>query len=326
MKVLITGGTGLIGLKIAERLLADGSSVTLFDRVPTSERITALSATCGGRLQVITGDVLDVIALAHAVRTARSDAIIHLAYSLGAESNADAPAATQVNITGTVNVLEVARLLEVPRVVMASSIAVYGNDESYPPDQLPVSEHVPLYTAAPLPIYGAGKIYLEKLAKHYRDQFGLIVVGLRPSIVYGWGRRTGATSFMSTLVEEPARGHAAAVGFGDALVSLVYVDDVAAQFIALLQAEPGRFTDTFFFNTGGDTCRVHQVADAIRRRLSEARIEVSSDGERDVHGLVASVSDAALVRTLGYERRFTPLDRALDHYIGIVQEAEGQQS
>ena len=319
MHTLITGGTGLIGTSMTAKLLAAGDTVTLFDRDPPTERIERLRDAYPDRLDTVTGDILDVELLASCVDTGDVDAIVHLAYALGAESNADAPLATRVNVDGTVNVLELARRCGVRRVVMASSIAVYGDDAAYPPDQLPLTEGVPLHTAAPLPVYAAGKIYLEKLAQHYRDQHGLLVVGMRPSIIYGWGRRSGATSWLSALIERPARGEPCHLDSGDALVSLVYVDDVAEQFIALLRANAAVFTDTFFFNTGGDTCRVGEAAEVVRRLLPDARIEVTGDGERNVHGLAASVSDEAMRRVVGHERRFTPLEVAFSDYIETVR-------
>jgi nucleoside-diphosphate-sugar epimerase len=323
MNVLITGGSGIIGTTMAEKLLAAGDSVTLLDRAPATERLAPLVERHGDRLQVAVGDVLSFGNLGDAVRQGRADVIVHLAYSLGAESNANPQAATEVNMTGTVNVLEIARLLEVPRVVMASSIAVYGNDDAYAPDQLPLTEHMPLHIAPQLPIYGGGKVYLEKLGQHYRNAYGLLVVGMRPSIVYGWGRRTGATGWMSSIVEEPVRGRATSVGFGEARVSVVYVEDVAEQFIALVRAAPDVFTDTWFFNTGGDTCRVRDVVETVRELVPGAQIELTSGGERDLYGLAASVSDESMERIVGYKRQFTPLPEALRAYIETVRTREG---
>lgn len=323
MSVLITGGTGIIGMTMAEKLLAAGETVTLFDRAPATERLAPLAERYGDRLQLAVGDVLSFGNLGDAVRQGGAEVIVHLAYSLGAESNANPQAATEVNITGTVNVLEVARLLEIPRVVMASSIAVYGNDDAYAPDQLPLHEHVPMHVAPQLPIYGGGKVYLEKLGQHYREAYGMLVIGMRPSIVYGWGRRTGATGWMSSIVEEPVRGRATSVGFGAARVSVVYVEDVAEQFIALVRAAPDVFTDTWFFNTGGDTCRVRDVAETVQELVPGARIEVTSAGERDLYGLAASVSDESMERVVGYKRQFTPLREGVRAYVETVRAREG---
>jgi UDP-glucose 4-epimerase len=321
MNVLITGGTGLIGSRVAERLLADGGTAVLLDRFPDAARVDDLQDRYGSRVRVVQGDVLSFANLGDAMREASVDAVVHLAYMLGSESNAQPQTATEVNVTGTVNVLETARLLGVERVVMASSIAVYGGDDEYRPEELPLTEHVAKHVARDLPVYGGGKLYLEKLAQHYRSAYGMLVVGMRPAVVYGWGRRTGATGWMSALVEGPALGSPATVGFGDARVSLVYVDDVAEQFVALLRAERKAFTDTWFFNTGGDTASVREVADLVRELVPDAQIEVTSDGERDLYGLAASLSDEAITQLSGDRRRFSPLRAGLEEYLAVTRRA-----
>lgn len=319
MNVLITGGTGLIGSRMAERLVEEGNDVVLLDRVPDQQRVADLRTRHPDRVRVVQGDVLSFANLGDAMRQGPVDAVVHLAYMLGSESSAQPQAATEVNITGTVNVLETARLLGVQRVVMASSIAVYGGDDDYRPEDLPLTEHAPLHVARDLPVYGGGKLYLEKLAQHYRDAHGMLVVGMRPAVVYGWGRRTGATSWMSALVEGPALGRPASVGSGDARISLVYVDDVAEQFLALLKTPQEAFTDTFFFNTGGDTTTVREVADLVRELVPDADISVTSDGERDLYGLAASLSDAAIEHLSGYRRRFAPLRAGISEYLDVTR-------
>lgn len=319
MNVLITGGTGLIGSRMAERLLDEGNQVVLLDRVPDQTRVADLQALHGDRVRVVQGDVLSFANLGDAMRAGPVDAVVHLAYMLGAESNAQPQAATEVNVVGTLNVLETARLLGIERVVMASSIAVYGSDADYPPEELPLREHAPLHVARELPVYGGGKLYLEKLAQHYRDAYGMLVVGMRPAVVYGWGRRTGATSWMSALVERPALGQPASVGFGTARVSLVYVDDVAEQFIALVKAPRTAFTDTWFFNTGGDTATVQEVADLVRELVPGAEIEVTADGETDLYGLAACLSDSAIEQLSGSARRYSPLRLGLQQYLDVTR-------
>lgn len=319
MTTLITGGTGLIGVALAERLLARGERVVLFDAAPAAWRVRELVAAGGPRLGVVRGDVTSLVDLLDAARAHDVRAIVHLAYVLGAESNAMPELATRVNMLGTANVLEAARFSGARRVLLASSIAVYGADETYPPDRLPVREDAPLHVAAGLPIYGGGKVYLEHLGAHYAARYGLEVAGLRPSIVYGWGRQRGASAFSGELVDRAALGEPVTVGFGDARVSLVYVEDVAAQFLALLDADAGRLERRRFFNTGGDTCTVRELADTVRRLLPGAHVEVQSAGERDVAGLVASVSDRALVETIGVRRQYTPLEAGVRHHIEVAR-------
>lgn len=316
---LITGGVGIIGSTMANKLLADGERVVLLDIARATEQVESLQQEHGDALVVRRGDVLDFGDLGAALREHEADAIVHLAYVLGAESNANPQTASRVNIEGTVNVLELARLLDVPRVLMASSIAVYGDDSMYGSEQLPLREDVPLHVAPQLPVYGAGKLYLEKLSGHYADKYGLNLAGMRPSIVYGWGRRSGATGWLSQLVERPAVGQPAEVGFGDAKVSVVHVDDVASQFIALLRADDATFEQRRFFNTGGATCTVRDIADTVGRLVPDADITVTSEGEPDLYGLAASVSDRSMEELVGYTRRFTSLEDGIRDYLNTAR-------
>jgi UDP-glucose 4-epimerase len=313
MATLITGGGGLIGTKVAGRLLDGGEEVVLLDVQLAPERVGALQERHGDRVTALRGDVVALGTLADAVREHGVDRIVHLAYLLGAESNQSPGQAALTNVVGTTNVLEAARLFGVRRVVLASSIAVYGSDERYRPDELPLREDAAPYVAGGLPVYGAGKVYLEQLAALYGRQHGVEAVGLRPSIVYGPGRRTGSTGWIGVLIEDPALGRPVRVGFGDATMSLVYVEDVADEFVALLQAPAECFGRHRFFNTGGETCTMRELADVVRGIVPDASIEVSSGPERDLAGLAASVSDEGLRQELGFRRRFSPLAEGVSY-------------
>jgi nucleoside-diphosphate-sugar epimerase len=105
---------------------------------------------------------------------------------------------------------------------------------------------------------------------------------------------------------------------------MVYVDDVADQFLALLTAPCDRFEHRRFFNTGGDTCSVRELAETVRRLAPGARIEVRSAGERDIAGLVTRVTDRALEETLGVRRGFTPLEVGLRAHIEVARRRAGQ--
>lgn len=319
MAVLITGGTGLIGASLAAKLLARDERVVLFDLSPAEWRTRYLDQGAGDRLRIVRGDVTSLVDLLDAVRTHDARAIVHLAYVLGGESNARPELATRVNMLGTANVLEAARLGGAGRVLLASSIAVYGADEDYRPDELPLREDAALRVSRGVPVYGGGKVYLEHLGAHYASRFGLTVAGLRPSIVYGWGRERGASAFVGKLVDRAARGMPVTLEQGDARVSLIYVEDVAAQFLALLDADAARFERRRFFNTGGNTCALRELADAVKKLVPGARIDVRSKGERDLGGLAASVSDRSLQEEIGVRRTFTPLEAGLRHHLEIAR-------
>jgi UDP-glucose 4-epimerase len=325
MTTLITGGTGLIGLALAEKLLGHDERVVLLDWVVNEAPLQPLRRH-GERVQVVRGDVQSLGEMLDTIRRHRVEAIVHLAFVLGAEANRMPERATRVNVVGTVNALEAARLAGVPRVLLASSIAVYGSDDQYRPDQLPLDEDVPLHVCRTLPVYGGGKLYTEHLAQVYAEHHGLVVGGLRPSVVYGAGRSRGGSAFLNQVIDRAALGQPAAVRFGDASVSFVYVDDVAEQFLALLKVDRAVLARRRFFNTGGDTATVRELADTVRAVMPEARIEVTSNGERDLSGLASRISDRSLEHEVGYKRQFTPLEVGVRAQVTAVRAQAGLAS
>ena len=129
MTTLITGGTGLMGAGIAKRLVNRGEKPVLFDIYPAYWRIEDIK----DRVTVVRGTVTNLHEVLHVIKRNKVDKVIHLAFFLGAESNADPLAATYVNCIGTLNTYEAGRLLSLERVCVASSIAVYGFDDEYEP-------------------------------------------------------------------------------------------------------------------------------------------------------------------------------------------------
>ncbi|MBP2369017.1 NAD-dependent epimerase/dehydratase family protein [Pseudonocardia parietis] len=297
MQVLITGGTGIIGGTTGRLLAGRGHSVRLLDVAPDPA-----TSPSEGDVDVVRGDVMSFGDVGDAV--AGADVIVHLAYSLGEATNRRPYAATQLNVQGTATVLEAARLFGVHRVVLASSVAVYGSDDMYAPDELPLTEDAATHLAPGMPLYGAGKQYLERLAEVYRTTHGLLGVGIRPSPVYGPGGVRGVSGWLSGVIEKAAVGETVTVDRGDARISLVHVDDVAEQLVRLAEIDAAAFTDRHFFNTGGDATTMRELAALVREIVPEARIEVTSDGERDVAGLVSQVSGQALAELIGYDRRY----------------------
>ena len=317
---LLTGGTGLIGTAVADRLLARGDEVVLIDVLPSEERVGRLRALHpNGQVTVVRGDVATLASLMDVVRSQGVTSIVHLASMLGPDSDDNPAGAARVNCEGTTNVLDAARLHGLSRVVLASSIAVYGSDDCYTADQLPLSEDAPQWGAPGMRMYAAAKIYTEQLARHYAERFGVSAVGLRPSVVHGPGRRTGATSVVTRVIEDSVSAEPVTVGLGDARMSLVYVDEVAEQFLALLDAPDNAFHEHRFFNTGGFTCTVRELAELVRRLLPAADITVHPSAERDIGGLATEVSGELLRATVGYQPRFRTLEEGVVHQMDVLR-------
>jgi len=314
LTTLITGGTGLMGARIAQRLVERGERPVLFDSYPAMWRLEGFE----DKVDVVRGNIVNLHELLHTIRRFKVTKVIHLAYLLGAESNADPLTATYVNSVGTVNLYEAGRLEGLERICIASSIAVYGSDDEYNSADLPLEEDAPKYLAKGVLTYASGKVYMEALGDLYRNQFGVFVCGLRPSIVYGWGRLTGATAFAGELISKPALGQPVKIAGGNAAVSMVYLDDVVDEWLAVLDAPKEKFKH-FYYNTGGDRATIKEIAETVKRFIPDAQIEVTSGSERHVVGLAASVSDRLIGEELGFRRKYTPLEKGIQAMIEEVR-------
>ncbi len=176
-KFLVTGGAGFIGSHLVERLVTDGHSVTVFDNFTTG-RYENIAHLEGSRLRVVEGDICDVTALKRVTRG--KDFVLHQAARPSvARSVADPVASNEVNVRGTMNVLEAARsnARTVKRVVYASSSSVYGDTPT-----LPKAETMPTQPMSP---YAVSKLAAENYCRAYFLNYGLETVALRYFNVFG---------------------------------------------------------------------------------------------------------------------------------------------
>ena len=207
MRVVITGGTGMIGRRIALRLLEAGELIGPKGRAAEIKELVlfdvaapALPLPEDRRLSVVTGDIADP-ALMRRLIAPGTDSVFHLAAIVSGEAEANTDIGYRVNLDGTRAVLEACRALgSVPRVVFASSLAVYGGD-------LPgeVSEAVPL---TPQTSYGSQKAMGELMVNDYSRKGYIDGRSLRlPTIIVRPGRpNRAASTFASSIIREPLTG------------------------------------------------------------------------------------------------------------------------
>lgn len=223
MNVAVTGGAGFIGSHTVERLISAGMKVTVIDNLTTG---------CKGNLPagvpLICMDVLDT-AIQRVFSENHFDAVIHLAAQTKVPvSQADPMLDCQLNVMGTVNILEACRKTGVKRVVFASTAAVYGDVQ-----ELPIKESTAADTQS---FYGLSKLTVEKYLEMYYRSFGLEYVVFRYANVYGErqcdGGEGGVVSIFSRKV---AKGEAVTVyGDGEQTRDFIYAGDIAeANYMAL---------------------------------------------------------------------------------------------
>ncbi|MEM7043371.1 MAG: D-erythronate dehydrogenase [Pseudomonadota bacterium] len=210
MHIVITGGAGFIGKKLAAALLAsDGITLegspkkklerlTLFDVVEAAEGLPADT-----RIKIIAGDITDKAQIESLI-TSDVDAVFHLAAIVSANAEADFDLGMAVNLDGTRHILEACRRQgSTPRVVFASSVAVYGGD-------MPTIGHDDLFLN-PQTSYGAQKAASELLVNDYSRKGFVDGRALRlPTIVVRPGKpNKAASTFASSIIREPLAGEPA---------------------------------------------------------------------------------------------------------------------
>lgn len=207
MKVVITGGTGFIGRRLAERLLRRGALIAADDREAEIDDLVLFDVAApqpplpeDRRLRIVTGDIADTAAIGRLIDKG-TGTVFHLAAVVSGQAEADTDIGMRVNLEGTRAVLEACRALGTsPRVVFASSLAVYGGD--MPPV---VTDDTPL---TPQTSYGTQKVIGELLVNDYSRKGYIDGRALRlPTIVVRPGRpNRAASTWASSILREPLSG------------------------------------------------------------------------------------------------------------------------
>jgi UDP-glucuronate 4-epimerase len=184
VSVLVTGAAGFIGGHVAETLLARGDNVTGLDNFndyydPARKRANVALLTQEPRFTLHEADVRDAEAIERICAEGKFNTIVHLAAMAGVRYSIErAPLYVDVNVRGTVNLLEAARKTGIPHFVFASTSSVYGRTT-----QVPFREDDPV--GHPLAPYPATKIAGEVMGHAYHNMFGLSFTAVRFFSVYG---------------------------------------------------------------------------------------------------------------------------------------------
>jgi UDP-glucose 4-epimerase len=269
-KVLITGGCGFVGTNLTDYLLsAGGHEITLLDNLSNAVFDTSNLTALG--LRIVRGDVRDPRACDVA---AGQDVVIHLAaYTQVVESLRNPSHCYDVNLHGTINLLEACRRHGVERFLFASSNAAVGSHDAAMNEQ-----NVP----RPISPYGATKLAGEALCSAYARSYGIAAISLRFSNVYGpYCQRKSSViaKFMRTMFERKPL-----TIYGDGLQSrdFVHVTDLChAIALCVSQPEVGLAGEVFQVASGVET-RIVDLVELLEQVIgskTELRFEAARIGE-----------------------------------------------
>ncbi|HEY0179086.1 MAG TPA: NAD-dependent epimerase/dehydratase family protein, partial [Dokdonella sp.] len=264
--VLITGGAGFVGTNLAARLLGDGRRVLVYDdlsRRGVERNLEWLRARYGeDRLEVEIADVRDAERLARAV--ARAAQVFHFAAQVAVTSSLEDPVADfEINVRGTLNLLEALRALDRPPPLVFTStnkvygalddVALEGTETRYRPEDAQIracgiSERRPLDFHSP---YGCSKGAADQYILDYARSFGLPAVVLRMSCIYGPHQHGNEDQgwVAHFLIRALERRPITLYGDGRQVRDILFVDDLVDAMLACqrqIDALRGRA-----FNLGG---------------------------------------------------------------------------
>jgi len=256
-RALITGGAGLIGSHIADRLVIEGcQEIVVLDNLTRGRLENLEFAAASGRLTVVEGDIRD----AKLVREVMEgiDIVFHEAAIRITQCAEDPRLAHEALATGTFTILEAAVAANVKRVVYASSASVYGQAEEFPTNE---AHH----GYGNRTIYGAVKLYGEGLLRSFYEMYGLNYVALRYFNVYG--PRMDAfgvyTEVMIRWMERLASGQPCLIlGDGSQTMDFVFVEEVAR---ANTMAANSSITDDVINIASGTETSLTELAEALGR-------------------------------------------------------------
>ncbi len=303
MRALVTGGAGFIGSNLVRRLLAAGHEVTVIDDF-SSGHTRNLS---GLPIRLICGDIRNQDAVDASMRGV--EVVFHLAASVGNKRSIDCPILdAEINVLGTLRLLESARLSGARKFVVSSSAGIFGELKT-----IPIREDHPVEPDTP---YGASKLCAEKETLAYGKLFGLETVCLRYFNVYGPHQRFDAYgNVIPIFTFRMLYGETVTVfGDGEQTRDFVHVDDVvqANLRVALTEGVCGAFNI-------GSSSRI-SINELIRKLEvacgMRAAVDHAAPRPGDVRDSLADITAAR--RAFGFNPE-VGLDQGLANYVGWVR-------
>jgi nucleoside-diphosphate-sugar epimerase len=313
MTVLITGGTGFIGINIAEELTSVGIDVVLFDKNELPKEAKQSLEKRKGEYHFFHGDVLDSDKLDEVIDKFNISQIIHAAViTPGIErEKKQSKLIAKVNYLGTVEVLEAVKRHNIKKLVYLSSASVYGlasKDEKWLSEESTIPK--------PKELYAITKFAAEQTALRYKELFSLNIVVGRIGGVFGpWERYTG---FRDTMSEQFLTTRAAVLGEKIQLSNVgfkdwVYSREIGKSVLALLRSN--KYSYEIYHLSSGYIWTLKEWCEKLSKIFPKFEYEILADpGEIERSPLLID----RLKEDIGYAPKFN-LEESFNDYINWVK-------
>jgi len=312
--ILVTGGAGFIGSHLTDRLLAMGHRVSVIDSFSpfydiSIKRKNLEKARQSDNFSLYEIDLRDSENITEIFTLNDFEVVVHLASKAGVRPSIRLPRAYfDVNVNGTINILEECRLHGIKKVVYASSSSVYGNSSNVPFKE---THNVDF----PISPYAASKKTGELICHNYHHLYGLDIFALRFFTVYGPRNRPdmGMFKFCKSIIEgKPINMY----GHGKPRRDFTYIDDIIDGVIRSIE----RVSGFEIFNLGeSQTISVRELIALFEKELGrEAILNPMEMQPGDVMETYADISKAR--KLLGYNPR-TPVEDGVKKLVAWYRES-----
>ncbi len=305
-RVFVTGADGFIGSHLAEALVRAGAEVTalaLYSSFGTCGWLDEITEETRAAMRIELGDVRDVVQMRSLAEG--NDIIFHLAALIGIPySYVAAQSCVDVNIHGTLNLLEAARAGTVERFIHTSTSEVYGSAQTKP-----IAEDHPLHGQSP---YAASKIGADQMVEAFARSHGIPAVTLRPFNTFG--PRQSERAVIPTAIRQMLDPACTEIHLGDLSTTrdFTFVSDTVSAFLALGGAAGAEFGTVYNAGNGVEI----KISDVVERlsEMTGCNKPIVSESARirpehsEVRALVAS---SARLTALSGWRPETVLDDGL---------------
>lgn len=262
-KILVTGGLGFIGSHIVDRLVKEEFEVTVIDNLSTGRRGNIAYHQNRKDFNFIEGDIRDAALVKRIIKDV--DAVFHEAALVSVPHSVENPLLTnEVNVSGTLNLLEACRDADVKRFIHASSSSVYGETETLP-------KHEKL-NPQPISPYAVSKLAAENYVKVYYEVYGLNTVCLRYFNVYGPRQTYGPYSGVITIFINRLLKNESPIIYGDGKQTrdFTYIQDVVEANMLALTRERA-IGEVFNIATGNQTT-INQLAAMLQQIMNKTNL------------------------------------------------------
>ena len=305
--ILVTGGAGFIGSHLCERLLLMGHRVLCLDNFnntydPAVKRCNVAKALRHSHYRLTEGDILDESLAGGLLESSKADAVVHLAALAGVRRSILAPLDyVDVDIKGTVSLLEACRKHNVKKFIFASSSSVYGACPSPFREAAAPGAQISPYAAAKR----CGELYCET----YSLLYGIRISCLRFFTVYGPRQRPDMAihTFTKAISEG---GDIFIYGDGSSSRDYTYVDDIVDGIIAALDLD----RQFEIFNLGNsNTVNIMSLVEILGNKLGkEVRCRFMPEQQGDAPSTCADIGKAAGL--LGYSPK-VKLEEGIERFV-----------